>query len=686
MPHDNDTHSMRVNAVITNPHITDWFFHMKLSDFVHHWLQQTLDAEWHWYRYEYQSRGSTHAHGCAKLKNDPGLCQLVSTAALGWLEEEKNKDAVFNNTELPQNHHIIAYSQQAKLKAIQYADWLVTTINNDIPDETWRPPNPHPCTLKLNDIPTTSCDSDYQSLVNCVQRHTRCNAAYCLRRKNGKEPTCRFGYPIEQTPTTTVTFERLSNGQVKATLTTSRNDPRINSHNRLMLQHWRANVDLQVIVDVNACARYMTKYIAKSEQRSKSASDILSHSISCSTTTPSILRKCMIQSVGERDFSAQETAHLILSLPLYRCTYNFVTLSLNANNFITTDSSTSEENIINPSILDKYSNRSQYSNSFPCITTLNLLQFAATYSITKTNELIQWSHPVIVKTFPTYSSDPKGPNYTKYCKYQLIKFKPWLNFIDTLWENDHPTDDTYISAYRDFLQTDFAHTNISQYSVELERAEHYIHTHDNNSSDDEDDYEYQSVSHQEEWMLLCQVNPTYQQDLPHNANVDWEAAAKELPIPLLQSCPNWIMHTKAQYSNITQPSQQVDLTKLNRQQNKAYNIVARHFSNRSIEQSPLLMMVLGTAGTGKSYLTKALTQLLGQVCLITATTGMAAFQIAGITLHSGVQLPIQSHNKKDLSGTLLAHLQHMLKNITYIIIDEVSMLGQKGMEWTDKRL
>ena len=36
----------------------------------------------------------------------------------------------------------------------------------------------------------------------------------------------------------------------------------------------------------------------------------------------------MIQSVGNRDFSAQETAHLLLSLPHYTCTYRFVTINL----------------------------------------------------------------------------------------------------------------------------------------------------------------------------------------------------------------------------------------------------------------------------------------------------------------------------------------------------------------------
>ena len=38
------THSMRIQAVINNPHITDWYFTTQLSDWVEHWLYKTLDA------------------------------------------------------------------------------------------------------------------------------------------------------------------------------------------------------------------------------------------------------------------------------------------------------------------------------------------------------------------------------------------------------------------------------------------------------------------------------------------------------------------------------------------------------------------------------------------------------------------------------------------------------------------
>ena len=51
-PGTQPTHQMRVQAVINNPYITDWYFSSKLSDWIDHWLYKTLDTEWHWCRYE----------------------------------------------------------------------------------------------------------------------------------------------------------------------------------------------------------------------------------------------------------------------------------------------------------------------------------------------------------------------------------------------------------------------------------------------------------------------------------------------------------------------------------------------------------------------------------------------------------------------------------------------------------
>ncbi|CAB4008934.1 Hypothetical predicted protein, partial [Paramuricea clavata] len=99
----NSTSDVRRQNVINNPHVVDWFFTQRLESFVKHWLYDTLGAKWHWFRYEYQGRGSIHCHGTAKLNNDPGLCQLTQTALKGFLAQKfKDENDCSDTTELEQ--------------------------------------------------------------------------------------------------------------------------------------------------------------------------------------------------------------------------------------------------------------------------------------------------------------------------------------------------------------------------------------------------------------------------------------------------------------------------------------------------------------------------------------------------------------------------------------------------------
>ncbi|CAB4023269.1 ATP-dependent DNA helicase pif1 [Paramuricea clavata] len=158
--------SERAQAVIDNPHLTDWFFMQRLQEFVRHWLNGVLDAEWHWYRSEYQARGSTHCHGCAKLKNDPDIRELRNKACVAFLKGETTR----------------------------YVDWLVTTFNEELPDENWRIPDPHPSAVSATTLDNR--DHDYHRLVNTVERHTRCSPAYCLKQNRvDLLAECRFGFP-----------------------------------------------------------------------------------------------------------------------------------------------------------------------------------------------------------------------------------------------------------------------------------------------------------------------------------------------------------------------------------------------------------------------------------------------------------------------------------------------------------
>ena len=460
-----------------------------------------------------------------------------------------------------------------------------------------------------------------------------------------------------------------------------------------MLQNWRANVDLQVIIDVEACARYITKYGSKGEPRSAAMGEILKNCVdklSDQNTSATAITKAMIGAVGERDISAQETAHLLLSEPLNSCTYSFVCVSLDGSRQICDiqrDSEDSSGTI--PSLLDLYASLTQGDVDDP-VSELNFIQFAQKYSIVN-GELRKRSTKVIIRTFPSFSPNPQSPNYGQYCKYQLIKFKPWNSFPANAWngeQNTEQTNDHYISAYQRFLEMDTVQKYMPNYTVELGRVQQFL-----SSEQHSDDDELQIICEdQEEWAQLCQLHQSFDVVNQTDADVDWSLSANLLPQYILLDCPTWIptqrQVARQQPSSTSRLPDEVDTSCLNTQQRIAYETVKQHYTAYTSECKPLPlhMIIYGTAGTGKSFLIRAIAQLLGRACLLTGTTGIAGFNICGITLHSALQLPLQFSNGKDLQGQALYRLQQRLQNIQYLILDELSMLDQRQLFWVDRRL
>ena len=223
------TNEERRQNVIDNPHIIDWFFNQHLQSFIKHWLYGTLGAEWHWYRYEFQARGSIHCHGMAKLKNDPGRCELTGVALKGFLAEQILKQG---SSEEKQTHLQDIQKGKMETKTIcDYVDSLLSTWNPMLPSQSnWSKSIVHPCKQHYLDLSHDEQCHDYVNLLNTVQRHTRCSTNYCLKRKdNESDLKCRFNYPFNLCDKTKLEFEKIHtkdrSTQYRAKIITKRNDP-----------------------------------------------------------------------------------------------------------------------------------------------------------------------------------------------------------------------------------------------------------------------------------------------------------------------------------------------------------------------------------------------------------------------------------------------------------------------------
>ena len=411
---ESDSRVLRDN-IINNPHLIDWFFTVRVENFVKYWLYKVMGAEWHWYRFEYAvMRGSIHCHGLAKLQDDPDLCKLSQLALKGYLANRKIEKGFFQSDEYEMLQQSINEGKSAEDDICNYVDSIVTAMNpSPAINEEWVKPDFHPCKRRFNNIPPSEFEEDYAYLANLVQRHTLCNSAYCLRKGDNTVQYCRSKFPFETCKNTHIEYEEVHtrNQQVafRPKIVLKRNDPRINRHQRLQLQSWRANIDIQPIIDHNACLEYIAKYASKAEKLSTVVRDAFVNVIGNLKTidsTHKVIRKLMIKAVGERDFSAQEVMHHILSLKLFSSSFQVISTFLDGSRKVTIKNDNVETK---PSTLDNYANRSVFEGCTAEVLQCNFVNFVAKYTLVK-DEIKKRSKTVVVRTYPNYYSNQKVHN------------------------------------------------------------------------------------------------------------------------------------------------------------------------------------------------------------------------------------------------------------------------------------
>ena len=105
------------------------------------------------------------------------------------------------------------------------------------------------------------------------------------------------------------------------------------------------------------------------------------------------------------------------------------------------------------------------------------------------------------------------------------------------------------------------------------------------------------------------------------------------------------------------------------------------------------MFVSGCGGTGKSFLIKTLEtwihSSLEKHAAITAPTGIAAFNVNGLTIHCLLKLPVE-HGKtpkyRSLSDEAIKIVREKLQQLVLLIVDEVSMVSHVTLLYIHLRL
>ncbi len=171
-------------------------------------------------------------------------------------------------------------------------------------------------------------------------------------------------------------------------------------------------------------------------------------------------------------------------------------------------------------------------------------------------------------------------------------------------------------------------------------------------------------------------------------NNHWKTVKNKYTNDQLDQMPNWLIEQREIDNEIIENNNNssINISDLNKYQKFTYDIVDKYKK----DNKQLLMILLGTAGTGKSFTVAALSQLKKNILKRASPTGKAAFLINGETLHSLFNIKCVTDEKKEpfleLDNEDLAKLQKNFEQIDFLIIDEFSMLSQIMFGKIDSRL
>jgi hypothetical protein len=130
----------------------------------------------------------------------------------------------------------------------------------------------------------------------------------CVPSQCHKRGSCRFHFPYLLAPSP-LAFVEHSDGKERKRFSPVRNDPWLNQHSKPVLLAWRANQELQPVLDRTTAIKYVSKYVSKPETVSDSYNQALT--AFCSRLPRHLPAETAVQSLFEkmtadRDISAQE--------------------------------------------------------------------------------------------------------------------------------------------------------------------------------------------------------------------------------------------------------------------------------------------------------------------------------------------------------------------------------------------
>ena len=690
------------NWLKRNPVTAARHFHYRLHVFFHEFLKSSAEPlgkmEDYAIRIEFQARGSPHAHTLIWIKDSPKFGVASNEEFSKFLDK-------YISCAIPREEGELR-DKVLLLQQHRHSNYCKRGMNC-----RFRFPHP-PSTCTLVTRPVTGDNETEANEASKVLGKVR-KLLLSGKTDVSLDELLRLA---EVNPTDYNNAIVLSSRGHTIVLKRELRECNVNPYNASILLAWGANMDLQPVLNAYSCIMYIASYVMKAEKSMGQLLKSVTEEV-MGEELRSQLKKVGTAFLSHRELSAQEAVYRILSLPLKMLSRSVVYVDSNTKEdriavlkddpfLIMLDEN--DTNIFKKSLTDRYQHR-PHSLQLMC-----LAEFAANYTTdynfaddedtdivpsTDDNGLQASSEIILTDGYGRMKKRKREAVIrfyrfnletvpTKWYRAKIMLYYPWFDEDTDLLGGYSSYEEHYNRVHSTISANEMKYSCncVDNFDYNLDGPSEHIwdqiapSTEESRARSLAEGSEVVTEVAQEDLQANTQILNASQ-----SLGVRFEAAANREEIP-----PH-------EYRGLMRGlnSKQREMVMYNRDWCKRAVVSLRN--NTRIE--PYRVFLSGPGGVGKSHVirliqsdTMKLLRLSGEIeptdvpVLLTAPTGVAAFNIGGMTLHSAFVLGSGQLGYQQLSSDKVNTLRARLGKLKLLIIDEVSMVGANFLFLIHKRL
>ncbi|CAH1232472.1 PIF1 [Branchiostoma lanceolatum] len=676
-------------------------------------------------RIEFQARGSPHAHTILWMKNAPKLGVDDDAEVINFINEHQSC-AVPDNSDEDMRDLVLSRQKHVHSKTCRRAG-------------SCRFKFPHPPSMETI-IARQPCEENPAAVAKELKmKEDLLRKVRTIMEDKNTPQDISLEHLLRRAKVDPQEYKqalKLTKSREQIILRRNPSETDINQYNPKILKLWRANMDIQFILDPYSCIMYITSYMLKSE---RAMSDLLQKVLeeSRGEDLKSKLRKVGSAFLNNREVSAQEAVYRLLSLPLQRKSRQVVyvntatkdkRVSMLKPRHVLESMGDDDDDIFCTSALDRYASRPRVLEE------MSLAEFRATYNTgvrdppdggtdhipdvldgrddneRNDKDRIQ-RHPPVIKLQNNLGNMKRRRQHCiirfhKETKNDEERYRNLL-MLYFPWRDEEVDLKAGFPSYKKHFEhvIDAVRANEAMFSINADAIDAAYNDLMRNGPPEDiwhsiaPNVEFEQAEQQAEGITVG--GQMSEEDQRENIDLTPQSTSNhrsELHARFTAEL-NKVRMSSEEYRTMMRSlnSQQMEVLRFHRKWCKDTIIALKH--DKPAPQYTIFLS--GPGGVGKSHIIKLvhhetlrlLTPLSGRYfdpndlpVLLTAFTGTAAFGINGMTLHSALSLGCGGKEYQPLSSDKLNTLRSRLGKLKLLIVDEVSMVGADILYHVHRRL